>query len=85
MAQQAPLLHENEIRSELSAAILEAVEAMPPLLAKVFNLRHYQNLKIRQIARRLRISEGQASNLLLQADQLLYRQLRSFHTRRRKS
>lgn len=83
MANQAMALHENDMRTELSNAILEAVEAMPPFLGKVFSLRHYSNLSIREIAQRLRISEGQASTLLLQADQLLYRRLRSFHTRRR--
>lgn len=82
MANQAMALHENDLRTELSNAILEAVEAMPPFLAKIFSLRHYSNLSIREIAQRLQISEGQASTMLLQADQLLYRRLRSFHTRR---
>ncbi len=84
MAHQAIAVHENEIRTELSNAILEAVEAMPPVLGKIFGLRHYGNLSIREIARQMSMSEGQASTLLLQADQLLYRRLRSFHTRRPK-
>lgn len=80
---QAAALPNSDIRSELSNAILEAVEAMPPVLGKIFSLRHYGDLSIRQIAQQMHISEGQASNLLLQADQMLYRRLRSFHTRRR--
>lgn len=84
MANHAVALHENDIRTELSNAILEAVEDMPSILGQIFSLRHYSNLSIREIARQLGISEGQASTLLLQADQILYRRLRSFHTRRPK-
>jgi RNA polymerase sigma-70 factor (ECF subfamily) len=66
------------LNRELSEKIEEAIAQLSPQQKTVFVLRHYQGLKLQEIARILKCSEGTVKNYLFRATQKMQLMLKTY-------
>ncbi|NOZ62690.1 MAG: sigma-70 family RNA polymerase sigma factor [Calditrichaeota bacterium] len=66
------------LNSELSLKIAEAIDKLSPKQRAVFILRHYQGMKLAEIANVLESSEGTIKNYLFRAMQKMKRNLQKY-------
>lgn len=69
---------EMSVRSETSQKITEAVDCLSPKQRMIFTMKHFQNLKIREIAQYLKCSEGNVKKQLFRAVRLLKKELKPY-------
>jgi len=67
---------EITLREEISQKITEAVECLSPKQRMIFTMKHYQHLKIREIAQYMQCSEGNVKKQLFRAVHMLKRELK---------
>ena len=63
------------LRHELSARILSALERLTPRERMVFDLKHFQGMKLRAVSEILNVSESSVKTSLMRATQKLRLQL----------
>lgn len=68
-------VHQQEIRE----AIERATATLPPKQRSVFILKHQQNLKLKEVARIMGISEGTVKKYLFRAMEKLRTELKEYH------
>lgn len=66
------------MNSEIQGKVREAVEKLSPRLKMVFILKHYEGLKIREIAEMLETKEGTVKKYLFEAVHSLRNELKSY-------
>ena len=73
--------HENVMDTEMSDKLREAVDELPPKQKAVVILRHYQQMKIRQIADIMELNEGTVKGYLFRAAKTLKTKLEPYFLR----
>ncbi len=69
---------DSALNRELSAKIENAIAQLSPQQKTVFVLRHYQGLKLQEIAKILKCSEGTVKNYLFRATQKMQSLLKEY-------
>ena len=68
----------NFLNSELSLQIADAVDQLSPKQRAVFVLRHYEGMKLKEIAKILQLNEGTVKNYLFRALEKMRRNLHEY-------
>jgi|WetSurSiteA1Bulk_404760.scaffolds.fasta_scaffold58787_1 RNA polymerase sigma-70 factor, ECF subfamily len=69
---------EEVLRNELGASIDRALDGLSPKERLVFTMRHFEGLKLKEIANMLNVVEGTAKKYLFTATKKVRRELRDF-------
>ncbi len=70
-----PLPDEHAIAAEISIFVRDAIELLSPQQKMVFTLKHYQGLKLREIAEAMQCTEGTVKKHLFTATRRIRKQL----------
>lgn len=76
-ASREPLPDQRVIDEEISAQVRDALETLSPQQNMVFTLKHYQGLKLREIAELMECSEGTVKKHLFTATQRMRERLKN--------
>jgi RNA polymerase sigma-70 factor (ECF subfamily) len=71
-----PLPDQHAMDEEISTYVREALEVLSPQQKMVFTLKHYQGLKLREIAEAMQCTEGTVKKHLFTATQRMRERLR---------
>ena len=78
VASEDPLPDQRAIDEELSGHVRDALETLSPQQRLVFTLKHYQGLKLREIAEAMQCSEGDVKKHLFNATQRMRQSLKDY-------
>jgi RNA polymerase sigma-70 factor (ECF subfamily) len=77
VASEAPAPDQHTIDEEISTHVREAIESLSPQQKLVFTLKHYQGMKLREIAESMQCSEGTVKKHLFTATQRMRKRLKN--------
>jgi RNA polymerase sigma-70 factor (ECF subfamily) len=78
VASGAPAPDQHTIDEEISTHVRNAIESLSPQQKLVFTLKHYQGMKLREIAEAMQCSEGTVKKHLFTATQRMRIRLKDF-------
>lgn len=76
VASEAPAPDQHTIDEEVSNHVRNAIESLSPKQKLVFTLKHYQGMKLREIAESMQCSEGTVKKHLFTATQRMRKRLK---------
>jgi RNA polymerase sigma-70 factor (ECF subfamily) len=76
VASEDPAPDQHAINQEISIHVMDALETLSPQQKLVFTLKHYEGLKLREIAEAMQCSEGTVKKHLFNATQRMREQLK---------